>query len=168
CSPARGFGAAPYVRSVSRASWQSNSIGDRALSCFSQQRPCAPAAARRRARAVVSGSTEEIQGEIVPPAPDDIRAGGEGEQQRPTADAGNLIRALTGPEVSVALGIGLLLAVLANRIATPDLVDSQARTDILGVIASGGLVTNGVYLLVCGGHARSLIHYRNCCCCCCC
>lgn len=37
---------------------------------------------------------------------------------------------------------------LVNRIATADLADTQARTDILGVIASGGLVTNGVYLLV--------------------
>lgn len=72
--------------------------------------------------------------------------GDEGEQ-RPAA-AGNLLRTLTGPQVSVALGIGILLAVLANRVATPELVDSQARTDILGVIASGGLVTNGVYLLV--------------------
>lgn len=94
------------------------------------------------------GSTEDIQSELAPIASNNIQAGDEGEQQRPTADAGNVIRALTGPEVSVALGIGLLLAVLANRIATPDLVDSQARTDILGVIASGGLITNGVYLLV--------------------
>lgn len=62
--------------------------------------------------------------------------------------AGSLVRALTGPYVSLGVGVGILLAVLANRIATPELVDSQARTDILGVIASGGLVTNGVYLLV--------------------
>ncbi|CAM9446182.1 unnamed protein product [Discosporangium mesarthrocarpum] len=41
----------------------------------------------------------------------------------------------------------LLVAVVANRLATPDLVDTQARTDILAVIASGGLITNGVYLL---------------------
>lgn len=72
---------------------------------------------------------------------------GQGEGEAAPA-SGNIIRALTGPQVSVALGIGILLAVLANRIATPNLVDSQARTDILGVIASGGLVTNGVYLLV--------------------
>lgn len=71
----------------------------------------------------------------------------EGEEEAAPA-AGNIIRALTGPQISVVLGIGILLAVLANRIATPNLVDSQARTDILGVIASGGLVTNGVYLLV--------------------
>lgn len=80
----------------------------------------------------------------------DIAPTAEGEEegeQRPAA-AGNLLQTLTGPQVSVALGVGILLAVLANRIATPDLVDSQARTDILGVIASGGLITNGVYLLV--------------------
>lgn len=92
-------------------------------------------------------------------APDDIQAGGEGGKQRATADAGNLIRALTGPEVSVALGVGLLLAVLANRIATTDLVDSQARTDILGVIASGGLITNGVYLLVRVGLGEGMISH---------
>lgn len=79
----------------------------------------------------------------IAPAPDDE----DKREQRPAA-AGSLLRTLTGPQVSVALGIGLLLAVLANRIATPELVDSQARTDILGVIASGGLITNGVYLLV--------------------
>lgn len=73
----------------------------------------------------------------------------EGTEERPAAPvAGNLLRTLTGPEFSVAVGIGIILAVLVNRIATPDLVDTQARTDILGVIASGGLVTNGVYLLV--------------------
>ncbi|CAN0524921.1 unnamed protein product, partial [Ectocarpus sp. 8 AP-2014] len=44
--------------------------------------------------------------------------------------AGSLIRALTGPYVSLGVGVGILLAVLANRIATPELVDSQARTDI--------------------------------------
>lgn len=65
---------------------------------------------------------------------------------------------LTGPQVSVALGIGILLAVLANRIATPELVDSQARTDILGVIASGGLLTNGVYLLVRVRHGHKQSH----------
>lgn len=64
CSPARGFGAAPHVRSVSRASWQSNSIGDRALSCFSQQRPSAPAAARRRARALVVSFEVGIQPDL--------------------------------------------------------------------------------------------------------
>lgn len=73
----------------------------------------------------------------------------EGTEERPAPPAaGNLLRTLTGPQFSVAVGIGIILAVLMNRIATPDLVDSQARTDILGVIASGGLVTNGVYLLV--------------------
>ncbi|CAM9191009.1 unnamed protein product [Ascophyllum nodosum] len=61
--------------------------------------------------------------------------------------AASLMRILTGPQFSLVIGVGILLAVLANRIATPNLVDSQARTDILGVIASGGLVTNGVYLL---------------------
>lgn len=80
----------------------------------------------------------------IPPLMQDAREG-EGEAA-PTA--GNIIRALTGPQISVVLGIGILLAVLANRIVTPNLFDSQARTDILGVIASGGLVTNGVYLLV--------------------
>lgn len=73
----------------------------------------------------------------------------EGTDERPAPPvAGNLFRTLTGPQFSVAVGIGIILAVLANRIATPNLVDTQARTDILGVIASGGLVTNGVYLLV--------------------
>ena len=72
--------------------------------------------------------------------------GTEGRQAAPVA--GNLLRTLTGPQFSVAVGIGIILAVLVNRIATPDLADTQARTDILGVIASGGLVTNGVYLLV--------------------
>lgn len=96
-----------------------------------------------------SGSNEGQAGIDVAPTPDD---GDEGEP-RPAA-AGSLLRALTGPEVSVALGIGILLAVLANRIATPELVDSQARTDILGVIASGGLLTNGVYLLVRARHGR--------------
>eukprot|EP00904_Undaria_pinnatifida_P004085 jgi/Undpi1/13678/HiC_scaffold_9.g03332.m1 len=72
----------------------------------------------------------------------------EGTDERPAPPvAGNLFRTLTGPQFSVAVGIGIILAVLANRIATPNLVDTQARTDILGVIASGGLVTNGVYLL---------------------
>lgn len=72
----------------------------------------------------------------------------EGTEERPAAPvAGNLLRTLTGPQFSVAVGIGIILAVLVNRIATADLVDTQARTDILGVIASGGLVTNGVYLL---------------------
>lgn len=101
-----------------------------------------------------SGSTKDTQNEIARTATDDTQAGGEGGKQRSTADAGNLIRALTGPEVSVALGVGLLLAVLANRIATTGLVDSQARTDILGVIASGGLITNGVYLLVRAGRGE--------------
>lgn len=79
----------------------------------------------------------------------DIPANAQGSaDDKPIAAApGNLLQTLTGPQFSVALGIGILLAVLANRIATPNLVDSQARTDILGVIASGGLVTNGVYLL---------------------
>lgn len=73
----------------------------------------------------------------------------EGTEERQVAPvAGNLLRTLTGPQFSVAVGIGIILAVLVNRIATPDLADTQARTDILGVIASGGLVTNGVYLLV--------------------
>lgn len=66
------------------------------------------------------------------------------------------MRTLTGPQFSLGLGVGILLAVLANRIATPELVDSQARTDILGVIASGGLLTNGVYLLVRSTHGNTL------------
>lgn len=73
-------------------------------------------------------------------------AGGSDEQAAPAG--GNLMQTLTGANFSVAVGVAIIVAVLANRIATPDLVDSQARTDILGVIASGGLVTNGVYLLV--------------------
>lgn len=82
-----------------------------------------------------------------PLCPDDIaKATDAGDQ--PSATAGRFLRTLTGPEVSVGLGVGIVLAVLANRIATPVLVDSQARTDILGVIAGGGLITNGVYLLV--------------------
>lgn len=77
------------------------------------------------------------------------------EDESAVPTPGNLLQTLTGPQFSVALGIGILFAVLANRIATPELVDSQARTDILGVIASGGLVTNGVYLLV-SAHARAI------------
>lgn len=69
-------------------------------------------------------------------------------QEDDPAETGNLLRTLAGPEFSIALGMSILLAVLTNRLATPELIDSQARTDILGVIASGGLVTNGVYLLV--------------------
>lgn len=75
-----------------------------------------------------------------------LKATGADEQR--TATAGSFLRTLTGPEVSVGLGVSIVLAVLANRIATPELVDSQARTDILGVISGGGLITNGVYLLV--------------------
>lgn len=89
------------------------------------------------------GSNEGQVGTDIAPTRED-----EDEGERRPAAAGNLLQTLTGPQVSVALGIGILLFVLANRIATPDLVDSQARTDILGVIASGGLITNGVYLLV--------------------
>lgn len=69
-------------------------------------------------------------------------------QEDGPAATGNLLRTLTGPEFSIALGVSILLAVLTNRLATPELIDSQARTDILGVMASGGLITNGVYLLV--------------------
>lgn len=69
-------------------------------------------------------------------------------QRDGAAPTGNLLRTLTGPEFSIAFGASILLAVLTNRLATPQLIDSQARTDILGIIASGGLVTNGVYLLV--------------------
>lgn len=97
------------------------------------------------------GSNEEQVGIDIASTPGDE----EKVEQRPAVAAGSLLRTLTGPQVSVALGIGILLAVLANRIATPELVDSQARTDILGVIASGGLVTNGVYLLVRVHHGRS-------------
>lgn len=68
-------------------------------------------------------------------------------QEDGPAATGNLLRTLTGPEFSIALGVSILLAVLTNRLATPELIDSQARTDILGVMASGGLITNGVYLL---------------------
>lgn len=85
------------------------------------------------------------------PAPDDEDEG----EPRPAPAAGSLLRTLMAPQVSVAIGVGILLAVLANRIATPELVDSQARTDILGVIASGGLITNGVYLLVRERHGRA-------------
>lgn len=35
-----------------------------------------------------------------------------------------------------------------NRLATDVLYDSQSRTDILGVIAAGGLVLNGLTLQV--------------------
>lgn len=83
-------------------------------------------------------------------------AGGRDEQAPPAR--GNLMRTLTGPNFSVAVGVAVIVAVLANRIATPDLVDSQARTDILGVIASGGLVTNGVYLLVRDLRVKKAVH----------
>lgn len=90
--------------------------------------------------------TSAVNFEPVSAPPCNFQASDEVEQRSPVA--GNLVRTLTGPQVSLGVGVGILLAVLANRIATPELVDSQARTDILGVIASGGLVTNGVYLLV--------------------
>lgn len=72
----------------------------------------------------------------------------EDDEQDATIRTGNLLRTLTGPELSIAVGASILLAVLTNRLVMPELVDSQARTDILGIIASGGLITNGVYMLV--------------------
>ncbi|CAM9607802.1 unnamed protein product [Ectocarpus sp. 4 AP-2014] len=117
-TPAQAFGAVSHVSSALRPS-----------SCRAMADPTSHNNKRsvsRRPRAVTMASDEV-------------------EQRSPVA--GSLLRALTGPYVSLGVGVGILLAVLANRIATPELVDSQARTDILGVIASGGLVTNGVYLL---------------------
>lgn len=66
----------------------------------------------------------------------------------PSSSGTSWLRTLASPEFSIALGGSILLAVLTNRLATAELLDSQARTDILGVIASGGLITNGVYQLV--------------------
>ncbi|CAB1116895.1 unnamed protein product [Ectocarpus sp. CCAP 1310/34] len=116
-TPAQAFGAVSHVSSALRP-----------LSCRAMADPMSQNNKRSvsRPRAVIMASDEV-------------------EQRSPVA--GSLLRALTGPYVSLGVGVGILLAVLANRIATPELVDSQARTDILGVIASGGLVTNGVYLL---------------------
>eukprot|EP00953_Heterococcus_sp_UTEX-ZZ885_P004702 3029-Heterococcus_DN1.PRE.1 len=60
----------------------------------------------------------------------------------------SLLRGITGSNFSLAAGLIGLGALLVNRVAlTPYLYDSQARTDLLALIACGGLIMNGVYLL---------------------
>ena len=51
--------------------------------------------------------------------------------------------------ISLGAGAAGLAAVIVNRVTlTPYLYDSQARSDLLAVIAAGGLILQGVYLLV--------------------
>jgi Cofactor assembly of complex C subunit B, CCB2/CCB4 len=61
----------------------------------------------------------------------------------------SVLRGITGSNFSLVAGLIGLGALLVNRVAlTPYLYDSQARTDLLALIACGGLIMNGVYLLV--------------------
>jgi Cofactor assembly of complex C subunit B, CCB2/CCB4 len=61
----------------------------------------------------------------------------------------SFLRGITGSNFSLAAGLVGLGALLLNRVAlTPYLYDSQARTDLLALIACGGLIMNGIYLLV--------------------
>lgn len=59
-----------------------------------------------------------------------------------------LIKALTSETLSLSVGSLGLLALTINRLSTENLYDSQSRTDILGVIAAGGLLLNGLTLQV--------------------
>lgn len=59
-----------------------------------------------------------------------------------------LVKLLTSETLSLSVGSLGLLVLTWNRLATDVLYDSQSRTDILGVIAAGGLVLNGLTLQV--------------------
>lgn len=60
----------------------------------------------------------------------------------------SLFRLIRNDALSLAVGSICLIALVANRLATPDLYDSQSRTDIIGVISAGGLLLNGLTLQV--------------------
>lgn len=59
-----------------------------------------------------------------------------------------LFRLIRNDALSLTIGSLCLVALVANRLATPDLYDSQSRTDIIGVISAGGLLLNGLTLQV--------------------
>lgn len=61
-----------------------------------------------------------------------------------------LFRLIRNDALSLTIGSLCLVALVANRLATPDLYDSQSRTDIIGVISAGGLLLNGLTLQVRG------------------
>lgn len=66
-----------------------------------------------------------------------------------TAEAEERSSNVDESSLTLAAGIVGLAAVVVNRLAlTPALYDSQARSDIIAVIAAGGLILQGVYLLV--------------------
>lgn len=67
-----------------------------------------------------------------------------------------LFRLIRNDALSLTVGSICLIALVANRLATPDLYDSQSRTDIIGVISAGGLLLNGLTLQV--GSSRFLVH----------
>lgn len=70
-----------------------------------------------------------------------------------------LLRLIRNDALSLTIGSLCLVALVANRLLTPDLYDSQSRTDIIGVISAGGLLLNGltlqVYIYACTIHART-------------
>lgn len=59
-----------------------------------------------------------------------------------------LFRLIRNDALSLAIGSLCLVALVGNRLGTPDLYDSQSRTDIIGVISAGGLLLNGLTLQV--------------------
>lgn len=59
-----------------------------------------------------------------------------------------LFRLIRNDALSLTIGSLCLVALVANRLLTPDLYDSQSRTDIIGVISAGGLLLNGLTLQV--------------------
>jgi hypothetical protein len=61
---------------------------------------------------------------------------------------GGVLGAIRRDTLSLAIGSLCLLALVTNRLFTDPLYDSQSRTDILGVVAAGGLLLNGLTLQV--------------------
>ncbi|KAG5177644.1 hypothetical protein JKP88DRAFT_331832 [Tribonema minus] len=121
----------------------SNSSNARQLTTSLSCRQPTPSCLTRHATAAADGwrpSSNRSKVSRLAAAPEDGGAA--------AAQSGGIIRQLTGSNFSLAAGLLGLAAILINRLAlTPYLYDSQARTDILALIASGGLIMNGVYLL---------------------
>jgi len=60
---------------------------------------------------------------------------------------GSFINFLTSNTFGIATGGVCLLLLVINRLTTPDLYDSQSRSDIIAVIASGSLILSAFSLL---------------------
>jgi hypothetical protein len=95
-----------------------------------------------------SSSSSRWRSSSSPPPLQSLAAGPQSAGDSSTGGLEGLFRLIRNDGLSLAIGSLCLVALVANRLTTPELYDSQSRTDIIGVISAGGLLLNGLTLQV--------------------